>query len=425
MRISTLVRSSAALAALGPALGLTLAFYFFSTHDQVVYWPYPYAPILVQRSIEQMYALSYALVSAASAWQGARFKESRVQDSVPYRRTGTVIAWTLTPVVAIGWLVLLVPVALAFAERPTLPTPESLPPLLLGMALCAAHGVIGFAAGQWLKPALAVPVMACGVFLLVSYPHAMEPFYLRHMSGEYFAHLGFAETASAGSMVAHLLPTLAVAVAVSLAWAPGHALLRGVLAVALCGSATFVSYSIVKDWNYNPRVNVATVPTLCTGAAPEVCLPENARGEAKEIGAEVDRAFAVLVEYKVVDAPPKRLEEALDYGRFTPKDTKETGYLLLSTAKERNRVGAEIIDRYTTFPCEAPQPTLRRAVLLWLEKKTGTMSSYGQIAAGDPFYSPTQHHEVLRSVTEVSAKPKAEQVAWYKSISRTACEGAT
>ncbi|MFF4824570.1 hypothetical protein ACFY20_16315 [Streptomyces sp. NPDC001312] len=119
------------------------------------------------------------------------------------------------------------------------------------------------------------------------------------------------------------------------------------------------------------------------------------------------------------------MEEALDYGRFTPDNTKETAYLLLSTAKQQNRISADIINTYVKFPCEAPQPTLRRAALLWLENKTGTMSSYQQIAAGDPFYSPAQHREVLRAVTEVSGKPKAEQVAWYRMISRSACEGAT
>ncbi|MFE3514754.1 hypothetical protein [Streptomyces sp. NPDC059166] len=422
MRIPTLIRSSTALAALVPALALTLSFYVFSTHDQVVYWPYPYAPALVQRSIEQVYALSYALVSAASAWQGARFKESRVRELAPYRRDWAVVSWTLAPVVAVGWLVLLVPVVLAFAERPTWPTPDSLPPLLLGMALCAAHGVIGFVVGQWLKPALAVPVMACAVFLLVSYPHALEPFYLRHMSGEYFAHLGYAETATASSMAGHLLPTLGLAVAVCLLRVRGHVLLRIVTAVAVCAGATFASYSIVKDWNYNPGVHVTSVGTRCTGTAPEVCLPASAEKDAGSIGAEVEGTFAVLKKYQVVDKPPKRVEEALSYGRFTPEDTEDSVYLLLSTAHREHRVQADIISTYVKFPCEAPQPTLRRAVLLWLEGKTGAMSGYEQIAAGDPFYSRAQHREVLKGVAEVSGKSTAEQVAWYRTITRSACE---
>ncbi|MFE4215323.1 hypothetical protein [Streptomyces sp. NPDC056844] len=422
MRIPTLIRSSTALFALVPALGLTLSFYFFSTHDQVAYWPYPYAPALVQRSIEQVYALSYALVSAAAAWQGARFKESRVRELAPYRRGWAVVARTLAPVVAVGWLVLLVPVVLAFAERPTWPTPDSLPPLLLGLVLCAAHGVIGFTVGQWLKPALAVPVMACAVFLLVSYPHALEPFYLRHMSGEYFAHIGFAETATAASMAGHLLPTLGLAVAVCLLGVRGHVLLRAALAVAVCAGTTFASYSIVKDWNYNPSVHVRAVETSCTGSAPEVCLPVNAGKDAKSISGEVDRTFAVLKKYQVVEEPPKRVEEALNYGRFTPDDTKESAYLLLSTAHREHRVSADIISTYVRFPCEAPQPTLRRAVLLWLEGKTGTVSGYEQIAAGDPFYTRAQHREVLKGVAQVAGKSTAEQVAWYRTITRSACE---
>ena len=425
MRIPTLIRSSTALPALVPALGLTLSFYFFSTHDQVAYWPYPYAPTLVQRSIEQVYALSYALVSAAAAWQGARFKESRVRESAPYRREWTIVALVLSPVVTVGWLILLVPVTLAFIERPTWPTPVSLPPLLLGMALCAAHGVIGFVVGQRLKPALAVPVMACGVFLLVSYPHAMEPFYLRHMSGEYFAHLGFAETATAASMVAQLLPTLGLAVAASLTLMRGHALLRSGLGLVVCVGAVLISHSIVKDWNYNPSVNVNAVRTTCTGTAPEVCLPVNAGRDAKAISDEVDRTFAVLEKYQVVDSPPKRVEEALDYGRFTPDNTKDTGYLLLSTAQQENRVNAEVIGTYVKFPCEMPQPTLRRAVLIWLEQKTGTTPSYERIAAGDPFYTPAQHQETLKAVAEVSAKSATEQVSWYRKISRSACEGSS
>ncbi|MGP3951372.1 hypothetical protein [Streptomyces sp. 7N604] len=422
MRLKTLLRTSSALPALPLAIGLVALYYVSSTSRQIAFFPYPYAPLLVERPIEPMYPVTYAVVSAAAAWQGARLKDSGVWNAAPYRRIWQVIAAVLAPIIALGWLMFLVPVTMAFIQAPTWPTPASLPPLLLGMTLVVAHALIGFTIGQKIKPLIAAPVLLCLVFIVVAFSHAVEPLWLRHVMGEYTPMLGFPESATALSMLADLLPTAAAGGAAALFWVRGHALIRAALAVALVAVSTFASYSIVRTWGANPPLNI-TVAKVCQGQAPRICMPEQASGTITAVRDEMVRTYSMLETFGVIDHPPAVINDQLLYGRFTQDPTPSTRFLPLAVAYRDRHLVADVVEDSVRLPCEIPHLEEQRTISFWLSKKLGGNPTFEKVVKSDPYYTRRQHKKVMAEVDGASALPAAQQKSWYRATSKRACEG--
>lgn len=424
MRLRTLVRTSSALPALPPAIVLVVLYYTSGTREQIAFWPYPYAPTLVQQPIELMYAVTYAVVSAAAAWQGARLREAGVWQAAAHRPAWQIITLTLAPVVALGWLMFVTPVVMAFVQTPTWPTWDSLPPLLLGMVLCCAHALIGFSIGRWIRPIIAAPVLMCLVFVVVAFPHSMNPPWLRHIMGEYSAQLGFGESATLVSMVAQLLPTAGVAAAVALLWVGRwHLTVRVLLGTTLALAATTGAYALTRNWNFNPSLNAGQVTVVCSGQAPKVCMPEQARDDLPEVSTEVRTTYAKLKTYGVVKNVPKTVRDSIVYGRFEPEPSATTAYIPLSLAYKNDTVVATIVDGTPKFGCDA-DPEASTTVNMWLAEQLGRTISYESIAAGNPFYTRTQHEKITKTVDEVSNRPVAEQRSWYRQMLKDGCQGA-
>ncbi|MET9774223.1 hypothetical protein ABZ023_08095 [Streptomyces sp. NPDC006367] len=421
MRIRTLFRTSPAFMCLPIAVGITVLYYTQETADQIRYFPYPWAPLLVQRPIEYLAAPAYALVAALAAWTAARVREAGTWQLAAHRPTWQVIAQALVPVVTVGWLMFLASAAWAFTERPTWPTPASLAPLLLTWVLTVAWAVIGFTVGHRVKPLIAAPVLACGVFVVVAYPHAVQPFYLRHLSGEYFAHLGVGESATFESMAAQMMPTLGVAAAVTLVWARWKPVVRIVSAAVLVVAPALAGYSIVKDWDYNPSVNTH-VALACHGTEPQVCLPENGAHDLPEVHAQVAEAFRILDAYAITTSLPSRVEDQMAYGRFTQRNTGRTVYMQLGIAHHKGGLDRSIVTSAVQFGCDA-DPHLARTIHFWLESKLGGITPYARIAAGDPYYTRAQYREAVATAERVSGLSTSEQKQWFDRTRTAACAG--
>ncbi|QOV42396.1 DUF7224 domain-containing protein [Streptomyces chromofuscus] len=421
MRIRTVFRTSPAFMCLPIAVGVTVLYYTQEAADQIHYFPYPWAPLLVQRPIEYMAAPTYAMVAALAAWSAARVREAGTWQLAAHRPTWQVIAQALAPVVTVGWLMFIASVAWAFIERPTWPTPASLAPLLLTCVLTVAWAVIGFTAGHHAKPLIAAPVLACGVFVLVAYPHAMQPFSLRHLSGEYFAHLGVGESATFESIAAQMMPTLGVACAVALVWARWKPVVRVLAAAALVVAPTLAGYSIVKDWNYNPSLTTH-VALACHGTEPEVCLPEAGAHDLPEVHAQVAQAFRVLTTYGLTDSLPSRVEDQMAYGRFTQRNTEQTVYMQLGIAHHKGVLARSIVTGAVRFGCDA-DPHRARTIHFWLEKKLGDITPYERITAEDPYYTRAQYDQAVTTAERVSTLSADEQKQWFAKTRTAACEG--
>ncbi len=421
MKIRTLIRTSPAFACLPVAVAVTVLYYTQESADQIRYFPYPWAPLLVQRPIEYMAAPTYAMVAALAAWSAARVREAGTWQLAAYRPTRRIAAEALAPVVVLGWLMFIASAAWAFVERPTWPTLISLPPLLLACTLTVAWAVIGFTVGHYVKPLIATPVLACGVFIVVAYPHAMQPFHLRHLSGEYFAHLGVGESATLESIVAQMLPTLGLATAVTMAWVRWRMVLRVLSAAVLVVAPPLVGYGVVKDWGYNPSVNTH-VALACRGTEPEVCLPEQGAHDLPEVHAQVVKAFRVLDTYAIATSLPERVEDQMAYGRFTQDNTRRTVYMQLGIAHHKGWLARSIVTGAVRFGCDA-DPHRARTIHFWLEKKLGDITPYQRIVSEDPYYTRAQYEQAVATAERVSTLPVAEQKQWLTQTKAEACEG--
>ncbi|WP_406287180.1 hypothetical protein [Streptomyces sp. NBC_00209] len=422
MRIKTLLRTSSALPAFPLGVGLVILYYTSDTSRLIAFFPIPYAPLLVERPLEPMYAVTYALVSAAAAWQGARLKESGVWDAPPYRRAWQIIASALAPIVGLGWLMFIVPVGMAFIQSPTLPTLVALPPLLLGMALAVAHALIGFTIGQRVRPLIAVPVLMSVVFVIVSFSQSVEPLYLSHMMGNYAGMLGFGETATLASIAANFLPTAGLGLAVALMWLNARVVFKVGLACVVVAASVFTSYSIAKDWKAFPSVNVAT-EKVCRGNEPRVCMPEQISGDIGAVRAEMKKTYTMLETYGIIEHPPATVNDQLMYGRFTQKPTESTRYLPLAVAHRDRHLVADVVEDSVRFPCDIPTAGAERTVSFWLSLKLGGNPDYAKVAEQDPYYTREQHEKIMKEVHRVSALPAGKQKTWYRTTTKKACEG--
>lgn len=422
MRIRTLVRTSSALVTLPLGIGLAVLYYLTDTQGQIAFFPYPYAPLLMERPLEPMYAVTYALVSAAAAWQGARLKESGLWNVAPYRRTWQIILTALSPIVALGWLMFLGPVIMAFVQTPTWPDVNGLPPLLLGMSLVVAHAVIGFTIGQKVKPLIAAPTLLCLVFIVVTFSHAVEPDYLRYMMGQYTAALGFGETATLPSMASDMLPTAGLGVAAALLWMNVRIVLRVVLAVAVVFGSTYSSYLIARDWKATPPIHVAT-EKVCRGSVPRVCVPAVASKSLDDVRGKMTQTYAMLERFGVIEHAPSTVNDQLLYGRFTQDPTPTTRYLPLSVSYQRGRLVADVVNDSVRFSCDAPKLVEERSIGFWLSKKLSTNPSFAEVSAQDPYFTRDQYDKVVQEIQRISSLSVPDQKSWYRSTMKKACEG--
>lgn len=424
MRFRALLRSSAALPIFPVAIAAAVFYYFVNGRDQVLYVPIASAPLLVAAPIATVYPVAYGLAAATGAWQGARLRHDGIWLIAPLRQSARVISTALIPIVAMAWLMFLIPVVAAFVERPTMPTWDSLPPLFLGLALSAAWAVIGFTVGQRISPIIAAPVLACAVFYLVAVTIAVDPMFVRHMSGYYLDGPGFGESATIESMVAQVLPTAGLATAVALLWSRLPKLVTLVTGGALILASTFASYSIVKDWNYNPTLNAGDVPLTCAGARPKVCLPEQASGDLDEINRTVHSAYEVLTAYGVTTTVPDTVTDRSIYGRFDPPAIDGTRYAFLLQGRKNGSAAGPLLIEEVRFGCDADDHLAYRVVQLWLGEKLGITRTFESYAGEDPYYTRKQHSDLMKRVETVSTKPDAAQRAWYQKVKTTACKDA-
>ncbi|MDT0306064.1 hypothetical protein RM780_03685 [Streptomyces sp. DSM 44917] len=422
MRTRTLLRSSSALWAFPFTVGLTLFYYVNVTSDAALRQDLGYAPTLVSAALQTSYALAYGVAAALGAWEGGRLARGAVWELAPARSRYAVAAQALAPVVALAWLMLLLPVSLALIQGKALPAPSALGPLLLGLLLSAAHAVVGFAAARHLPRVIVAPVMAVAVWLVVATSRATSVPWRRHTLGQYPTRLVFGETATWTSLAAQALPTLGVALAVALLWVPGLRLLpRLALGAALLAACVSVAYSVTRDWGTHPPLATGQVAMRCAGEAPRVCMPQATARDVHAVREEVASALTDLVDLGIVPRAPDTVTDSLADGRYARPSTPETWRLGLTTGERQGTVRYRVVDEALHFPCSRPEPRTGRLVMLWAAERTGVAGVLEEFLRGDPYYDRARGEALRAEVAEVLETSPAEQVRWYRRSLAAAC----
>ncbi|RMI34769.1 hypothetical protein [Streptomyces triticirhizae] len=420
MNIRTLLRTSSALWIAPLALGLILFYYVAVGQENAFRQDYGWAPTLVSAPLEVAYAFAYGVTAALGAWESGRLRRAAVWELAPARSRYLVAAQVLLPVVGLGWLMLCLLVTLALARAGVVPTPVSLGPLVLGLVLCGAHAVVGFAVGLRAPAVVAAPVLAVLVWLVVATSRATDVPWRRYTLGQYGVTLEFGETATVGSLVAQALPTVALALAVAALWLPLRQLLAAALALTVLVAGAGVAHAMTRDWTTDP-LRIDAAPMTCAGQAPRVCMPEATVGDIEAVRTEVVGALDALVALGIAE-PPGTVTDSLTDGRRSVASTEETWRLGLTSGERQGTVRYRMVTEAVDFPCYLPEPRAERSVLLWASERTGVAETFWAFLDRDPYVDDAQR-ELLREIVDgVLAEPDETQLRWYHEATRAACE---
>ncbi|WP_067813839.1 DUF7224 domain-containing protein [Actinomadura kijaniata] len=121
--------------------------------------------------------------AALGVWEGWRLRRAGVHPGTAVRPPSTIMLAALLPALVgalLGTLGAYLTVALSLEGLPGGPDPTV---AAVGALVTVAWTVTGFAAGRWLPPAVGVPALMVGTWLWLSYPAALEPLWLRHLTG--------------------------------------------------------------------------------------------------------------------------------------------------------------------------------------------------------------------------------------------------
>jgi hypothetical protein len=244
--------------------------------------------------------------SACAAWDVGRLRRAGVLRAPVVRPQPAVVVRAALPSLLLGVL------GMVAAWLLTVPSAVGSPPgrdvLLLGTAFAVVVGAVsvGAVAGTFLPhgPA-AAGCLVLGYFWFV-YPPAIEPLWLRHLTGfESGCCVATVQAAPAGVLAPVVLAlgiTVACALLVGAPWfsvgqlwarRPATTALRLTAAVACVGIGTGVAVSLVDGFGDTPTVT-RTTPTTCAGSAPRVCVWPKHASELPDLVTHARHFEAVL-----------------------------------------------------------------------------------------------------------------------------------
>lgn len=427
MRFAASLRSSLAAKVAAFALGLTLFYYF--DNAAVRLQDQSYAPAIVADAVGPISAFAYAVAGALAAWESGRLKHAKINESAPVRSRYLIGFNAILPVLMLCWLMLLLPVAIAFAEAAVMPTPDSMRPLAQQVILCFLHAIIGYVVGSYLPRLIAVPLLALSIYAFVAFSVSMESYWVRHVSGNYYEPLMFGELASFSALYPPLLFFGSVAGAAMLVRSGfGPSMVRAALAMTIAIAGMYGARCVVQDRGPSLPVVSHTEPDECFGHAPKICAPVAFDVDLQSVR---DQAVSVIGQLNAVgvNVSPKLITDRTAYGRYQKPSDNETWRTDIVVGLSDDSLRFRLMSSALRFPCEAPDPIVRRAVLLWAAENTHERRAFDNQLGRDlhVLYSEQQKDERVVDDIEAIARtgldlPKEDQGRWYRQTARQACE---
>ncbi|WP_055536271.1 hypothetical protein [Streptomyces alboniger] len=432
-------------------LGIIGFYYFYALHfedsyQEVINGPL-WAPEQVEVALSYFYAFAYAITLGLAVWEGGRLKRDGVWQLVPGRSRYRVAAHTLAPVVAAGWLVLVLPAVMRLIETRLMPTPAAVAPLVMAMGIVCAYTVIGCALGHLTPRMISAPLSAAAVFYVIIYTVKYDaPTWPRHLSGQPDTSLGFGEEYGAATLFAPFLFIAAIAAAVAAWWirtaGQGRWVIRGggaVAAVALMATCV----NVAGGWAIaDGPVTSHHATARCTGTAPRVCMAETGGAVEKldQVRRQIVTSTSKLRAAGVNVTLPATVSDSLLNGRDRKASSNTTWWLPLSRQAGQAGGGMTAI-RYAvlrssvTFPCTFPAsyesaPSAdyvvnHDAAMLWAAVVIDADRPYLAWRKGEyggVFENPRQVlDKVMQRARDALELPARQQTAWFHREQAKAC----
>jgi hypothetical protein len=341
------------------------------------------------------------LCAGLAAWEGARLRRGGALQLAPARTEWAIAARGLLPIVVTGVAAIAVATLVMLASGPRV-TPGDFRVLLVPVAVLLGHAAIAYAAGRSLRAVFAVPGAIVASWFVIAYSIAIEPLWVRHLTGTLIDCCDVATVPATGALVAPVVIAAAACVAAAVVLTRMHALVSLGLACGILAVAVGIGVSLVSDLDSEPTEPRSRADLRCDGRGPRVCLfPEH----ESAAGLVADRAQLV---YRRLTAASIDVPEVVSEARPTSRRDWSIGVV---PGVREDAVDTALIEGLmpTYPPCadgEAPYPGFEayRPVALWLAQSAGVSTS-----ALDSAAEPTDRQE-LEAVRRL---PRDRQLDWY------------
>ncbi|MFF4604506.1 hypothetical protein ACFY12_17485 [Streptomyces sp. NPDC001339] len=233
------------------------------------------------------------ICAACGAWEGHRAKTAKVHEGAPARSALRIAVNSLLPVFAVGvaGMVLAVVLLLPGSQFPFLSTITLLPAMWLVSIL--GYSFAGYVLGISLPNALALPLAIAVSYVVMAYPPAMEPFWLRHLTGGGINNCCTVnQTLDLRAITTPMLVLGTVVLACLLLIHLGRRLLTLVVALALISGGILGGVLMVRSMTAIPAVDRSD--SRCEGNAPQLCLWPEQEVKRQEILESATSAYRAL-----------------------------------------------------------------------------------------------------------------------------------
>ncbi|MEO8247376.1 MAG: hypothetical protein ABI622_09695 [Chloroflexota bacterium] len=226
-------------------------------------------------------------VAACAAWEGSRLGRGGVWDFPLVRSRLAVGFWAVLPAVLVGIVAITVAIVAQVARSDAgFPDPRF---LVMSALDLAAYGALGLALGRLLPFAVAGPVAIVLPFLWLAFVPAMEPVWMRHLTGMFRDCCGNAQDLDLKAALASALVDAGIVGTAALLVTGGAGALRRIVApVAPLVVSLAVAAMLVSGMKYDPAVARDPNALECsTAGGVTVCLWPEHRQRADEVAAIV------------------------------------------------------------------------------------------------------------------------------------------
>ncbi|MGW3950547.1 hypothetical protein ACWEKM_06200 [Streptomyces sp. NPDC004752] len=328
--------------------------------------------------------------------------------------------------IALSWLVLLLPPAVSLARSATAPSLDSMRLPLAGMVLCVAHAVLGFAVGCWIPRVIATPILAVADWVTVAFTRAVQPYWPRHVSGQ-FGSIGFGEVPDLVTVGVPVLLAGGVAVGLMILWLPyGWRALRVMVAATVAVAGVLGAYRTSVGWPHTPPLTAGHVEMECAGSAPRMCVPEFNAPYLPRAQRDTAKALSALRDAGAISSSPRLITDSYVDGRVQKPSTDAVWRMILTQAVPSGDAAYQVVMRSLHFRCKNVSTRTAHSVWLWAAEKAGQEEQYlkrRKQERRDPVARKLEQL-VRADVTRVLAEPRAEQAEWIRQA-LDSCEAKT
>lgn len=419
VKFRTALRSGAVPWAAPFLLSLT-AFYYAIGRSNHIGDYYHYAPGIVADTLEFHYSFAYATAAALACWESGRLRSAGVWGLAPARSRYRIAANVLAPVVALSWLVLLLPAVAGLVQEATAPTPGALLLPLGAALLCLAHAAVGFAVGLVTPRVIATPILAVADWVGVTFTVSASAFWPRHVSGTY-GDVGFGRLPTLVGVGVPVLFAGSVAVALAVLWLPRGAVpVRVAVAVVVAATGVFGAYRTAADWPRTAPRSGGHAPMTCVGRAPRLCAPTAVSGSLPQAQRDAVNVLRTLREAGVTSAGPLLVTDS--YTGSGGRASAAEWHMNLTGYVPKGDTGYQVVLRVLAFRCAGPSVGLQHVVHLWGAERTGQEAAYARHRRNEG--DASAEGPVVATVERLLTKPEAAQTAWIRHALDT-CEAGT